>query len=178
MSEVVWYGKFINTTKEGAKSPKYTCVKSWGIYNPMESLKGRDGRISFYLLESTQSGSKESSSTPPMKLQAKASLNLTGLKNYYIDGRLSGYAYGNAYSKATYGKDNKINPFGANCKDGFLFRFQIEEGNNIPKGFEMLVIPGVSNLVANYCQMLQLGGFNSLLDEVRKLASDDTLSPI
>lgn len=29
-----------------------------------------------------------------MRLQAKNSLNFTGLKDYFVDGKLSGFAYG------------------------------------------------------------------------------------
>lgn len=178
MREPVWYGEFTISTREGKKTPRFTTVKEWGKYPPMEALRGCDGKISLYLLESIQSGSKESTSTPPIKLQAKGSLNLTGLKNYYVGGEISGYAYGNPYDKPTYGKSERANPFVKNYKDGFLFRFKFENGSNIPIGFEMIVIPSVDNLIKCHCEMLIIGGYNQFLEEVRKEASDNPLSLI
>lgn len=179
MREVIMYAYFerveVKPNGEPYKQPKYTSKQIWGKYAPMEALRGRDGKISLYLLDSTQSGSKESSSTPPMKLQAKGSLNLTGLKNYYEGGKISGVAYGNPYDKPTYGKNNNPNPFGENCKDGFIFIFKFEEGNNIPVGFEMMVIPNVGNLIVSHCDMLRFGHYNHFLEEVRKQATDNPL---
>ena len=37
---------------------------------------------------------KDGANVPAMRLQAKDSLNFTGLKDYFIDGKLSGFAYG------------------------------------------------------------------------------------
>lgn len=178
MNVPVWYAEFQLSTKEGKKTPKFTSIMEWGKYKPMDALRGRDGKISLYLQDSNQSGSKESTSTPPMRLQAKDSLNLTGLKNYYVGGVLSGYAFGNPYNKPTYGKSNKTNPYVENCTDGFLFRFKFAEGSNIPTGFEMIVIPDVGNLIVNHCEMLRIGGYNRFLDEVRKQATDNPLSLI
>lgn len=170
----VWYANFVNTTKEGKKTPRFTTAKEWGKYPPMEALRGRDGNINLYLLESTQSGSKESTSTPKMKLQAKGSLNLTGLKNYCTNGDMRVYAYGNPYDQPTFGKSNKANPFGEGCKDGFLFIFHFEDGNNIPVSFEMIVIPNVGNLIAHHCGMLEIGGYKTFLEDVRMQATDNT----
>ena len=178
MNIPVWYADFNISTKEGKKTPRFTSGMEWGNYSPINALRGKDGKISLYLLESTQSGSKESTSTPPMRLQAKESLNLTGLKNYYVGGEISGYAFGNPDEKPTYGKKNKINPFGEGCKDGFLFRFKFTEGGNIPTGFEMMIISNVGNLIANHCEMLTKGGYNRFLEEVRKQATDNPLSLI
>ena len=108
MNIPVWYADFNISTKEGKKTPRFTSGMEWGNYSPINALRGKDGKISLYLLESTQSGSKESTSTPPMRLQAKESLNLTGLKNYYVGGEISGYAFGNPDEKPTYGKENRL----------------------------------------------------------------------
>lgn len=178
MSVPVWYCEFINSTKEGKKTPRFTSRKEWGHYPIVDALRDKHGLISLYLLPSIDSGSKDSTSTPPMKLQAKNSLNLTGLKNYYIGGELSGVAFGNPYDKPTYGKRNKINPFGEDCKDGFLFRFKFVDESNIPTGFEMMIIPNVGNLILNHCEMLRIGGYNKFLEEVRKQTTDNSLSLI
>ncbi len=132
-------------------------------------------------MESTASGSKESPSTPPMKLQGKGSLNLTGLKYYFIDGKLSGYACGNPNPNPTYkykGKD-RINPFYANNRnDGFLFIVKTEPDNLIPSSFEMMVLSNAKPVIASYLQMLKLGGFNEVLESMREQATSNTLSLI
>lgn len=178
MSVPVWYGEFNNSTKEGKKTPKFTSGMEWGNYPTIDALRDKNGLISLYMLPSVESGSKDSTSTPPMKLQAKKSLNLTGLKNYYIGGELSGVAYGNPYDKPTYGKNKQVNPFGEDCKDGFLFRFKFADGSNIPTGFEMLIIPNVGSLILNHCEMLRMGSYNKFLEEARKQATDNPLSLI
>lgn len=182
MREAIMYAFFerveVKSNGEPYKHPKYTSKVEWGRYSPMDALRGKDGLISLYLLPSIESGSKDSTSTPPMKLQAKNSLNLTGLKNYYVAGELSGLAYGNPYNKPTYGKNNKINPFGDDCKDGFLFLFKYADGSNIPTGFEMMVIPNVGSLILNHCEMLRFGNYDMFLEDVRKQATDNPLSLI
>ena len=182
MREAIMYAFFerveVKPNGEPYKHPKYTAKIEWGKYPPLDALRGRDGVVSLYLLPSVESGSKDSTSTPPMRLQAKGSLNLTGLKNYYVGGELSGYAFGNPYNKPTYGKSDKINPFGEDCKDGFLFRFKFVDGSHTPTSFEMIVIPNVGNLIANHCEMFRIGGYDKFVEEVRKQATDNPLSLI
>ena len=138
MNEAVMYALFervlLKPNGEPYKHPKYTATKVWGKYPPMKHLIGRDGKISVQMLDSQISGSKVSTSTPPMKLQAKNNVNLTGLYNYYTSNGVSEYAYGNPYKPKD---ENKFNPFKDNLKDGFLFRFYFGEGDNVPKSFEM-----------------------------------------
>lgn len=171
MREAIWYGLFENTTKKGNKTPHYTCVKEWGKCEPLEALRNKDGLLRVYLQDSIKSGSKASSTTPAMRLQAKRSFNLSGLNNYFVGYKLSGLAFGNPDPHETYGKDNKKNPFGKDCKDGFLFLFSNGEGRIAPEYFEMIVLANVGTLVANHCSMLQTGGYDDFLKEVRKQAS-------
>lgn len=78
-----YYCRMANTTK--GKTPRYTIVQEAGYFEPMQYLKGRDGRISMYLVEKLREGDR----VPAMRLQAKGSLNFTGLKEYFINGKLS-----------------------------------------------------------------------------------------
>ena len=48
-------------------------------------IKGLDGKVSMFLQVSKESGSKKDNA-PSMKLQAKNSLNFTGLKEYLLMG--------------------------------------------------------------------------------------------
>ena len=103
---VRYYAKMVNTTQKGKKTPKYTITAQARYYPPMELLRGRDGQISMNLMEKL----KEGDNVPSMRLQAKNSLNFTGLKDYFQDGKVSGLAYGYALDKQTYSKDAKRNP--------------------------------------------------------------------
>ena len=88
---IIYYAR-LSLERNGSKTPKYVITATAGNYAPMEKLKGRDGRVSMFLVPKTS----YKSSAPQMRLQAKDSLNFSGLKDYFIDGKMSGYAYGYA----------------------------------------------------------------------------------
>lgn len=164
-----YYAKMVNTTQKGKKTPKYTVVAQAGYYPPMEQLRGRDGRISMNLMEKL----KEGDNVPSMRLQAKNSLNFTGLKEYFQDGKLSGLAYGYPNDKPTYSKDGKPNPFFAYKKDGFLFLIKQDEHNTAdltPTSIELVVLEGAKVLISAYCKQLVIGGFDEALQALREQA--------
>ncbi len=164
-----YYARMVNTTQKGKKTPKYTITAQAGYYPPMELLRGRDGKISMNLMEKLSEGDN----VPSMRLQAKNSLNFTGLKEYFQDGKLSGFAYGNPLDKPTYSKDNKPNPFFDYKQDGFLFIIHQDEKdptNLIPTFIELVVLEGAGVLVASYCKMLVVGGFDEELQALRMQA--------
>ncbi len=161
-----YYARLVNVTPKGKKTPKYTIVAQAGYYPPMEQLRGRDGLMSMNLMEKL----KEGSNIPSMRLQAKNSLNFTGLKEYFEDGKLSGYAYGYPLDKPTYSKDNKPNPFYEYKEDGYLFIFYQDEKdptNLIPTRIEMVVLEGAKILVSAYCKQMRMGGFDEALAALR-----------
>ena len=165
-----YYAKLINTTQKGKKTPKYTIIEQAGYYPPMEQLRGKDGLISMNLMPQSR---EDKSSTPPMRLQAKNSLNFTGLKDYWIEGCLSGFAYGYPLDKPTYSKDEKPNPFYEYKEDGFLFKIDQDDSNPTnptPTGFELVVLEGAKVLVSTFCKMLAMGGFDDALAALRKQA--------
>lgn len=167
---VVYYAKFVNTTPKSNKTPKFTIVSEAGYYQPMGRLIGRDGKVSMNLMEKL----KEGENVPSMRLQAKDSLNFTGLKEYLIDGKLSGYAYGYPYDKETYGvKSKKSNPFYEYREDGFLFLIEQDpndSSNMLPISIELLVLEGAKVLISAYCKQLVMGGFDEVLIRLRKQA--------
>ncbi len=102
-------------------TPKFVIKAQAGFYPPMLQLASRNGLISMNLMESKQSGCTKDNA-PAMRLQAKNSFNFTGLKDYFVEGKLSGFAYGNPPQTPTYGKNKpKANPFYDYKDDGFLF---------------------------------------------------------
>lgn len=164
-----YYAKLVNTTQNGKKTPKFTIIKQAGYYPPMDQLKGRDGQISMYLMEKL----KEGENVPSMRLQAIKSLNFTGLKDYFVDGKLSGFAYGYPLDKPTYSKDSKQNPFFEYKEDGFLFLIHQSEQapeSQTPDSIELVVLEGAKVLISAYCKQLLMGSFDEALEALRKQA--------
>ena len=164
-----YYAKMVNATEKGKKTPKYTITAQAGYYPPMELLRGRDGQISMNLMEKL----KEGDNVPSMRLQAKNSLNFTGLKDYFQDGKLSGFAYGYPLDKQTYSKDEKPNPFFDYKQDGFLFLIEQDEKdptNLTPTSIELVVLEGAKVLISAYCKQLVMGGFDEALQALREQA--------
>lgn len=180
---ILFYAKMVNTTKRGCKTPKFTITEQAGYYKPMEELKGRDGKISMYLMEKL----KEGNSVPSMRLQATKpkSLNFTGLKDYFIDGKLSGFAYGYPLDLPTYSKDKTPNPFFEYKQDGYLFianfekglYMELENGEKIacPNSIELIVLEGARLLISAYCKQLVMGGFDEALQALREQAKKGSL---
>lgn len=150
--------------KEGIKTPKYRVVAEAGYYAPMESLKGKDGYISMYL----QNQRKERDDIPAMWLQAKKSLNFTGLKNYFIDGKISCFAYGYPHDKKTYSKKAVPNPFYEYREDGFLFLIKNDKTGVVPASMELIVLEGAKVLISSYNKMHVMGGFDDVLKSLRE----------
>ena len=164
-----FYARMLNTTQKGKNTPKYTIIGAAGFYPPMELLRGRDTKVSMNLMEKL----KEGENVPSMRLQAKGSLNFTGLKEWFENGKLSGFAYGYPSNKPTYSKDNKPNPFYDYRNDGYLFVVHQDQSNPenlIPTEIELIVLEGVKVLISSYCKQLVIGGFNEALENLRKQA--------
>lgn len=164
-----FYARMVNTTEKGRKTPKYTITAQAGYYPPMEQLKGRDGKISMHLMQKL----KEGSNVPSMRLQAKNSLNFTGLKDFFQDGKLSGFAYGYPLDKPFYSKDEKQNPFFDYRQDGFLFLIEQDDKdptNLTPTSIELVVLESTKVLISAYCKQLVMGGFDEALQALREQA--------
>lgn len=164
-----YYAKLENSTEEGKKTPKYTITEWAGYYPPMEKLRGRDGRISLNLMDKI----KEGMNIPSMRLQAKGSLNFTGLKEYFADGKLSGFAYGYPDSRETYSSKKKPNPFFEYKDDGFLFvvhQNPKDPTSIIPIQIELIVLEKARVLIPAYLKQLMMGGFGKELAQLREQA--------
>lgn len=169
-----YYARFSNTTANGGKCPKFTISAAAGYYPPMEQLRGKDGRITMFLLEKL----KEGANVPAMRLQAKGSLNFTGLKEWFTDGTLSGCAYGYPYDKQTFSSKETPNPFFEYRNDAFLFLIHPDKANpvnQLPAAFEMLVIADARPVAAALCKQLVMGGFDTDLETLRRAAAGGAL---
>lgn len=175
---ILYYARLEDTTGDLA-TLRYSVRYEAGDYPPMRQMVGRDGLVSFNLIGSLLDGTSGDSKHTPMRFQGKNSLNVTGLYDYFIDGKLSGIAYGTPLSKPTYSKENKPNPFYHHRKDGFLFRMHFNDDALLrdpvtadpkdirPDYIEMLVLEGAVNFVGSYCQQLKRGGFDDVIAAMR-----------
>lgn len=153
-------------------TPKYSIKSEAGYYEPMEQIKGRNGLVSMYLMEKL----KEGTNIPAMRLQAKNSLNFTGLKDYFVDDKLSGFAYGYPLSDKYYSNKKIENPFYQYRNDGFLFIIHQDQKAAIspeqirPTFIELIVLDGAKVLIPSYCKQLMMGGFDEALKSLREQA--------
>ena len=169
---IKYYAKFFYDEKSG-KTPKYTMEKAAGYFPEFNALKGKNGRVNLYLMAKREGQSVDA---PAMSLQAvKNGLNLTGLKDYYIGGEISGIAYGYPPQEATFSAKAKANPLYPSRNDGYLFIFEFgdkKEGETIkPTSFELIVIDGGKVLISAYAKMLQIGGFDEAIKALRGQAN-------
>ena len=167
------YYAYIEFVNNGKETPKYAITADVGFMPEMEQLRGKDGKISFYLCNKVKD---DKSSTPPKFLQAKNNLNFTGLKDYWLDGKMSGFAFGYPDPRPTYSSKNKTNPLYPCKNDGFLFVVHYEQAPGEaqelikPRAFELIVIEGGKVMVSAYCKQLQIGGFDDALKQLREQA--------
>ena len=172
MPSIKYYAKFGYDQKSG-KTPKYTMEKAAGYLPEFDALKGKNGRVNLYLMSKREG---QSADAPAMCLQAvKNGLNLTGLKDYYIGGEISGIAYGYPPQEATFSAQAQANPLYPCRNAGYLFLFDPEEkteGEAIkPNSFELVVIDGGKVLISAYAKMLQIGGFAEAIKALREQAN-------
>lgn len=166
-----YYAKMVYDTNS-KKIPKYVITTQAGYYPPMEQIKGRNGLVFMYLMEKL----KEGTNVPSMRLQAKDSLNFTGLKEYFVDGRLSGFAYGYPLTDKTYSSKKKENPFYEYKDDGYLFIVHQDRNADTapeqirPTVIELIILDGAKVLISSYCKQLMMGGFDEAIKSLREQA--------
>ena len=154
--QVLFYGRFELSDKQG-KTPKYELVAGAGSYAPFEALRGKDGKVSLYLIE-IAGGSERA---PLVRIQGKNSLNVTGLKGYTYD--TTAFAFGYPQTAAVFGYITpRPNPFyPTHVEDGFLFRFHglsNHGGRLLHPSFEFIVIEKARKVAGLLLDDLKRGG--------------------
>lgn len=179
--KVLYYAKFEYDKKnrfkpDGTekKTPTYVMTKCSGCYPPMAHFINKrgdnKGKATMYLM---QKRDEQPNNAPKMYLQSTGSLNFTGLKDCFT---WSGTAYGYPNNTPTYSSREIPNPFMSCKNDGYLFQFHQEDevlmqgGFTIPSSFELLILENAKPLIASYCQQLQLGLFDAVLNMCRSSA--------
>lgn len=156
-----YYAVMEDVTK--GKTPKYEITRQRGYFPEMEQLKGKGGKISFYLME----GRKKANEIPDMYLQGKNSLNFTGLKWYCLPVEGVGYAYGGAMDAQTYGKDKKVNPFYDCRDDAYIFIVHQQKETTRPSMIELFVLEHQKALAAAYCKAVKDGKLNDIIQQLK-----------
>ena len=167
----------------GKETPKYRLCQYagsseyWEVLK--ESLASRDGNIYVYLNGELASVSQKQESAEAYLQVVRNSLRLTGLYQYYVEGKASGYASGNPLRDDTFSAKKKPNPLVKYREDCYLFKFEPNKKDPcdvFPIGFEWIVLqgPGVYKLKETYLSVLRIGGFAEALEEL-PLQSIDTL---
>lgn len=156
------------------KVPKYRISQYAGSSDFWRMLRetcaGRDGNIYVYLQGELETVAKKAGSAELFLQVTRNGFRLTGLYQYYKDGKPSGYACGNPFQDATFTNKNKPNPLYEYRADGYLFKF--EESKNsavlLPDGFEWVVLQGtdVELLKTMYLSVYRIGGFDEALKEL------------
>lgn len=153
----------------GKKTPKYGVWKWGGNRTDMQlwhdNFTGRNG-ICGYL----KNHISKKSNAPEMNFELKYGFNLTGLKQWFEDGVVTGTAYGEPDVRPHFGnKPQRVNPFyPTHIEDCFLFRSapdKSDPNNTLPDELEIIVLKGkgACKQGRKYLSMLRYGGFDSIL---------------
>ena len=156
------------------KTPKYTEIGRFGDYPPFEDLRGRDGKVSMYLKEHYS----KSGNAPALNLQAKNSLNFTGVQWHcgVVGGR---YAYGEPNRNPYYSKERRPNPFADYWDDGYLMQFTYRDGDPLPRYIEIMVIDRARELVKGLCNRMAAGWYVRTFAALRERAAlFGTMQPV
>lgn len=153
----------------GKKTPKYGLWKWGGDRAEMQlwhdNFTGRNG-ICGYL----KNHISKKSNAPEMNFELKNGFNLSGLKQWFEDGKVVGTAYGEPDTRPTVGnKKPMVNPFyPSRVEVCLLFRSTPDKtdlSNTLPDVLEIIVLKGkgASKQGRKYLSMLRYGGFDSIL---------------
>lgn len=167
--QILFYGNF-ELTESNRSTPIYELTKCVGSYAPFEAApiyNVRNKNITLYLGRAIN----DNPNAPAMRVY-KGSLNVTGLKDLFTKGGLTGYAYGYPPTAQYYGeKKPSPNPFYNYRTDAFLFiihyQKQRAKKDTTPRTIEILVLEGARVLIPLYAKQLQIGGFDTDLERLR-----------
>ena len=165
---LVYYAVLVDCTK--GKIPKYKIQYEHLSYPPMKDLVGKDGFVSMYL----KPNSTHKPDAPEMNLQAKDSLNFTGLKYLLSYGKIR-WAYGNPMQAQTYSKEHKPNPFYKYRHSCYVFRMH-NKGFNRPMTIELFVLDGcerdaMEQMAPTYCRQFSMGCYDEVIAALRMQAN-------
>lgn len=162
----------MKTKKDGSarKYPRFDLISMYGYWEALEKLKNYKGQIFFIKVPTDKNEyRKQDGTTPEYYLQctpAKSkAINFSGIRFLYTDGKETAFASGEPSDRAKL-KGGIDNPMYNQRNDGFLFLFSQDMGR-----LEILIIDGGRNLIDAYRKQLSYGGFDEILNEMRRNAT-------
>ena len=162
-----------NVTRKGIttqrKQPRYDLVAMAGFWSALSKLKNYKGKLFFNMIDTDKNEyRKQGGTTPEYYLQCAPSksktINFSGIRFQYMDGKETIFASGEP-SNSPKLKGGVINPMYEQRNDGFLFLF-----SNDRNVLEVLIIEDGRELIDAYRKQLSIGGFNDILDTLRRQA--------
>jgi hypothetical protein len=163
--------EYKNVTRKGfaepRKQPRYDLTAVAGYWEALDKLKNFKGQLFFNLIPTDKNECrKQDGTTPEYYLQctpAKSkSINFSGIRFQHADKKETVYAAGEPSDRQTL-KGGVNNPMYDQRNDGFLFLF-----SNDMQTLEVLVIEGGRLLIDAYRKQLSLGGFDEVLQLLRR----------
>lgn len=151
------------------KQPRFDLVSICGYWEALENLKNYRGLLFMNLIPTDKNEyRKQDGTTPEYYLQctpAKSkAINFSGIRFLYNDGKETLFASGEPSDRAKL-KGGVDNPMYAQRNDGFLFLLTPDM-----ERMEILVIQGGRHLIDAYRKQLSCGGFDEVLNEMRRNA--------
>lgn len=151
------------------KQPRYDLTLAAGYWSSLEKLKNYKGIIFLNLIPTEDNAArKKDETTPEYYLQvtpAKSkAINLSGIRFLYQDGKQPVFGCGEPSDQPKL-KGGIVNPMYESRHDGFLFLFSDDL-----QQLEVLVIENGRTLIDAYRKQLAMGGFDSILAQLRSQA--------
>ncbi len=152
------------------KQPRFDLVSMYGHWEALEKLGNYKGLLFMNLIPTGKNEHrKQDGTTPEYYLQctpAKSkAINFSGIRFLYTDGKETTFASGEPSDRDKL-KGGIDNPMYNQRNDGFLFLFS----QNMER-LEILIIDGARNLIDAYRKQLSCGGFDEVLNDMRRNAT-------
>lgn len=161
-------------TRKGIATPRkqlrFDLVSMYGYWEALVKLRNYKGLLFMYLIPTEKNEyRKQDGTTPEYYLQctpAKSkAINFSGIRFLYTDGKETAFASGEPSDRAKL-KGGIDNPMYNQRNDGFLFLFSQDM-----ERLEILIIDGARNLIDAYRKQLSCGGFDEVLNDMRRNAT-------
>jgi hypothetical protein len=165
--------EYRNVTRKGVttarKQPRYDLTAIAGYWEVLDKLKNHKEQLFFNLIPTDKNEyRKQDGTTPEYYLQctpAKSkSINCSGIRFQYSDGKEMTFASGEPSDRPAL-KGGVTNPMYNQRNDAFLFLFSKDM-----QALEVLIIEGGRLLIDAYRKQLSFGGFDEVLQTLRKQA--------
>ena len=152
--------------KTGGAVPRFDLTKMAGSLPGLDALTNKKGMVVMFLQRTMGIINASDGRRADCFLMAKNSLNFSSLYLLNRSNERAHYVgFGNPMSSATYGKDNKPNPFYQSRGDGYLFLIPEDW-----KQIEVFIIPHGKFTVIGEATMMQKNMLDEAIQSIRQHA--------